>query len=103
MQEDDSAPSGHADMVEDSSHLRLVEHLDLAEPLADLVGLGGNVDLPHVLVLHLVILYVLQAVPRHVHDAGLACKQHDPTQIDDCSASYFFHCLLLKHLYSGLF
>ena len=52
VQEDEGVPSGYADILEHGGHLALVDHLDLALAVADVVGLGGVADLPLVLSYH---------------------------------------------------
>ena len=46
VQEDEGAPSGYADILEHGGHLGLADQLDLALAVADLIGLGGDTDLP---------------------------------------------------------
>ena len=62
-------------MPEHGGHLGLLEQLNLSVAVADLVGLGGDGDLPHVLLLNLLVVHVLHLFPGHV--TVLAHQQHD--------------------------
>ena len=52
--QDDDRDLGDADRVEQDAHLLLVESLELGDALPEVDQVGGDLDLPQVLLLHLV-------------------------------------------------
>ena len=98
VQEDEGVLSGYADILEHGGHLGLADHLDLALAVADLVGLGGDADLPLVFLLHLVVLDVLHVIPGDVVVGRLAHQQHDASHVDPSGAPDVPQGFLLQHL-----
>ena len=87
MQEDKDSPSGDADVLEHGSHLGLVKHLDLRDAVADLVDLGGEADLPLVLLLHLVVYHGIetnvQTIEIYYFIKDKNCIETNTTKVKD--------------------
>ena len=94
--QDDDRDLGDADRVEQDAHLLLVESLELGDALPEVDQVGGDLDLPQVLLLHLVYLHLLQAVPVHLLDGSLARHQHDAPVVGAGGAPDVLHRLPLQ-------
>ena len=96
--QDDGWDLGHTDGVEQGAHLLLVEALDLVDALPEVDPVGGDLDLPHIVLLGLVDLHLLQAVPVHLLNDRLAGHDHDAPEIGTGSASHVPNGLPLQHI-----